>query len=115
MLQRVMGGSPPVTETRKLFLILRLLGLRARKPEIFAVGSYEALEAGAGACAFVRAGRVMIVVELPRADAPEASITPPGGQWRDVLRGEERAFGGATPVARLTDEFGIGVFERIGA
>jgi (1->4)-alpha-D-glucan 1-alpha-D-glucosylmutase len=115
MLQRVMGGSPPVTETRKLFLILRLLGLRARKPEIFAVGSYEALEAGAGACAFVRAGRMMIVVELPRADAPEASITPPGGQWRDVLRGEERAFGGATPVARLTDEFGIGVFERIGA
>src|SRR5581483_2735674 len=50
MLRRVMGGSPPVAETRKLFLILRLLGLRARQPEIFAAGSYEALDAGAAAC-----------------------------------------------------------------
>ena len=30
MLKRLMGGSAPVAETRKMFLILRLLGLRAR-------------------------------------------------------------------------------------
>ena len=41
MLRRLMGGSPPVAETRKLFLILRLLGLRARRPEAFVAGAYE--------------------------------------------------------------------------
>ena len=38
MLKRLMGGSTPVAETRKMFLILRLLGLRARRPEPFSGG-----------------------------------------------------------------------------
>ncbi|HEV3128379.1 MAG TPA: malto-oligosyltrehalose synthase [Solirubrobacteraceae bacterium] len=115
MLQRVMGGSPPVGETRKLFLTLRLLSLRARKPDIFSLGSYEPLEAGPGACAFLRAGRLMVVVELPRAGAAAASLSPPAGRWRDVLRYEERSFSGPQVVDRLTDAHGIGVFERIAA
>ncbi len=55
MLRRLMGGSPPTGETRKLFLILRLLGLRARRPEMFLGGAYEPLEAGPEVCAFLRA------------------------------------------------------------
>jgi (1->4)-alpha-D-glucan 1-alpha-D-glucosylmutase len=115
MLQRLMGGSPPVGETRKLFLTLRLLSLRARKPDIFSVGSYEPLDAGPGACAFLREGRLMVVVELPRAGAAAASLSPPAGRWRDVLRYEERSFSGPQAVDRLTDAYGIGVFERIAA
>ncbi|MBV9422577.1 MAG: malto-oligosyltrehalose synthase, partial [Solirubrobacterales bacterium] len=45
-LDRLMGGAPAVAGTRKMFLTLRLLGLRARRPEAFA-GSYEPLSAGA--------------------------------------------------------------------
>ena len=36
MLRRLMGGATPDAETRKLFATLRLLGLRARRPEPFA-------------------------------------------------------------------------------
>ena len=115
MLSRLMGGSPPIAETRKLFLILRLLGLRARRPEAF-LGTYEPLEAGAGACAFVRGGEVLVVVGLPRAGAdPDRVLDAPRGRWRDVLRGEERSLGPRQPLARLLDEQRIGVFERLGA
>jgi (1->4)-alpha-D-glucan 1-alpha-D-glucosylmutase len=116
MLRRLMGGSPPIAETRKLFLILRLLGLRARRPEAFLGGAHEPLDAGAGACVFVRGGEVLVAVALPRAGAdPDAVIDAPGGRWRDVLRGEERSFGARQPLARLLDTQGIGVFERLGA
>ena len=74
-------------ETRKLFVTLRLLGLRARRPEPFA-GGYEPLDAGAGACAFVRGGEVLVVVGVR------------GG--RRILRGDargRRAGAGATCCA----------------
>jgi (1->4)-alpha-D-glucan 1-alpha-D-glucosylmutase len=115
MLQRLMGGSPPVAETRKLFTTLRLLSLRARKPEIFSIGAYEPLDAGPATCGFVRGDRLMVVVSLPRAEVDSGSVSLPGGRWRDVLRYEERSFSGLEPVAGLTDARGIGVFERIGA
>jgi (1->4)-alpha-D-glucan 1-alpha-D-glucosylmutase len=115
MLGRVMGGSPPVAETRKLFVILRLLGLRARRPEIFAAGSYVPLEGGPAACAFMRAGTVLVVVSLPRAEAaPDPSVEVPGGTWRDVFRGDQRSFAKREPVHRLVSDQGIGVFERLG-
>jgi (1->4)-alpha-D-glucan 1-alpha-D-glucosylmutase len=116
MLRRLMGGSPPIAETRKLFLILRLLGLRARRPEAFAGGAYEPLDAGGAACAFVRGAEVLVAVALPRAGAaPDAVLDAPRGRWRDVLRGEEHSLGGRQPLARLLDTYGIGVFERLGA
>jgi (1->4)-alpha-D-glucan 1-alpha-D-glucosylmutase len=114
MLRRVMGGSPPVAETRKLFVTLRLLGLRARRPELFATGSYEPLDGGPAACAFIRGGSVLVVVLLPRAGAADpAALAAPGGRWRDVLRGDERSFSAGEPVGSFVDEHGIGVFERI--
>jgi (1->4)-alpha-D-glucan 1-alpha-D-glucosylmutase len=114
MVRRLMGGSPPVAQTRKLFLTLRLLGLRARRPAPFA-GSYEALDAGAGACAFLRGGDLLVVVVV--RGAPEFSgaalADPPSGRWRDVLRGDERSVDPGTPVARLVGEHGVAVFERL--
>lgn len=113
MLARLMGGGQPVPETRKLFLILRLLTLRARQPEPFVSGAYEPLEAGDGVCAFTRGGEVLVVVGV-RKGAAEGAIAVPEGRWRDVLRGDERSFGGREPLAGLLGEFGVGVFERLG-
>jgi maltooligosyltrehalose synthase len=111
MLRRLMGGASPVGETRKLFVTLRLLGLRTRLPEPFA-GSYEPIEAGDSAVAFLRGGDVMVVVAI-RAGAVEGTIESPGGQWRDVLRSEERSFDSRMSVQDIAGELGIAVFERL--
>jgi (1->4)-alpha-D-glucan 1-alpha-D-glucosylmutase len=113
MLARLMGGGPPSAETRKLFLILRLLTLRARRPEPFATGAYEPLEAGDGACAFSRGGEVLVVVGV-REGAGDAVIAAPEGEWRDILRGDQRSFASRQPLGELLGEFGVGVFERLG-
>jgi (1->4)-alpha-D-glucan 1-alpha-D-glucosylmutase len=113
MLSRLMGGGRPVAETRKLFLILRLLTLRARRPEPFLSGAYEPLEAGECACAFTRGGEVLVAVGV-REGASEGVLAAPEGRWRDVLRGDERAFGQREPLASVLGEFGVGVFERLG-
>jgi (1->4)-alpha-D-glucan 1-alpha-D-glucosylmutase len=112
MLRRLMGGTPVVDENRKLFLILRLLGLRARRPQTFLAGGYEPLEAGPDACAFLRADDVFVLVAL-RGAADSATVAAPGGRWRDVLRGEERSFGSAEPVPRLLGDRRVAVFERL--
>jgi len=111
MLSRLMGGSPPIPETRKLFLTLRLLGLRARRPEPFA-GTYEPLDAGPSTCAFVRGGDVLVAVAV-RSGPAEGTVEAPRGQWRDVLHGEERSFGSRTEVQDIVSELGIAVFERL--
>jgi len=113
MLRRLMGGSPPVAETRKLFVTLRLLGLRARRPAPFA-GGYEPLEAGPEACAFLRGGDLLVLTALRGAPDYEGVLAdPPGGRWRDVLRGDERSFDPGESVARLVGESGLAVFERL--
>ena len=99
---------------------LRLLGLRARRPAPFA-GAYEPVDAGAGACAYVRGGDVLVVVAL-RGGQVNGTLTDrfggtltdlPRGRWRDVLRGDERSFGQREPVARVVDDQGVAVFERL--
>ena len=112
MLRRLMGGSRPVAQTRKLFVTLRLLGLRARRPAPFA-GDYEPVDAGAGACAYVRGGDVLVVVAVRGAPFEGTLVDAPGGRWRDVLRGDELSFDAGVPVARVVDEHGVGVFERL--
>jgi (1->4)-alpha-D-glucan 1-alpha-D-glucosylmutase len=113
MLARLMGGSPPVADTRKLFLILRLLTLRARRPEPFATGDYEPLDADEGACAFARGGKVLVVVAV-RDGAAAGVLAAPQGRWRDILRGEERSLHRRQPLADVLGEDGIAVFERLG-
>ena len=111
MLRRLMGGSPAVTQTRKLFVTLRLLGLRARRPAPFA-GPYEPLDAGPSTCAFLRGGDLLVVVAMRKPPFEGTLAELPGGRWRDVLRGEERSFGGRESVADLVREYGVAVFER---
>jgi (1->4)-alpha-D-glucan 1-alpha-D-glucosylmutase len=113
MLRRLMGGTPATGEAVKPFLILRLLGLRARRPEPFLGGSYEPLGAGPAACAFVRGGDVLVVVGV--SPAPEGELAAPGGRWRDVLRGEERSFAAREPLGRILGRRGFAVYERLTA
>jgi (1->4)-alpha-D-glucan 1-alpha-D-glucosylmutase len=112
MLRRLMGGSPPAAQTRKLFVTLRLLGLRGRRPEPFA-GTYEPLDAGPDVCAFVRGGDVLVVVALRGAPFEGTLTDLPGGHWRDVLRGEERSFDSRQSLAGVAGEHGVAVFERL--
>ena len=113
MLRRMMGGSRPVRETAKLFLTLRLLGLRARRPELFNAG-YEPLDAGDSACAFLRGGELLVAVAVRDGDL-DGVVEGPRGTWLDVLRGEERSLDGRQAVAGLLDQYGLAVYERAGA
>ena len=112
MLRRLMGGSPPDAATRKLFLSLRLLGLRGRRHELFS-GGYEPLDAGPDACAFVRGSGLLVVVML-RDAGTAATLQAPGGRWRNVLRGEEHELSGRVSLGELLGRRGFAVFERLG-
>jgi (1->4)-alpha-D-glucan 1-alpha-D-glucosylmutase len=112
MLSRLMGGSPPDAKTRKLWLILRLLTLRARKPDTFTAG-YEPLDAGEDVCAFMRGDGLLVLVGT-RPGPATGSLETPRGRWRDVLRYEQRSFGSRESVATLLDIHGVAVFERLG-
>jgi (1->4)-alpha-D-glucan 1-alpha-D-glucosylmutase len=91
LLAAVRGGAVPTEETRKLWLIVRALELRARRPEAFA-GAYEPVDAGPDAVAFLRGGEVFAAAAI-RGDAVPAA---PSG-WTDVLG---------------VDGLGIALFER---
>ncbi len=110
-LRRLMGGSPAGDESMKMFVTLRLLGLRARRPQPFA-GAHEPLDAGPGCCAFVRGGEVLVAVGV-RAPAFAGSLIGPGGRWRDVLSGEERSFDSQPAVTAVLGDRGFAVFERL--
>jgi hypothetical protein len=58
---------------------------------------------------------VLVVVGVRRAPDFSGAVLadPPGGRWRDVLRGEERSFDAGAPVARVVGEHGVAVFERL--
>jgi (1->4)-alpha-D-glucan 1-alpha-D-glucosylmutase len=111
MLRRLMGGSPPDGETRKLFATMRLLGLRSRRPQLFAAGDYVPLEAPESACAFMRGDDLLVVVAV-RKDGAEGWLEGPKGRWRSVLRGEEHSLGGRVAIADLVGQRGIAVLER---
>jgi (1->4)-alpha-D-glucan 1-alpha-D-glucosylmutase len=101
LLDSVRAGAAPTDETRKLWLIVRALDLRARRPEAFA-GSYEPVDAGPDAVAFVRGGSVFVGAAIRGDDVPAPPATPidsppPSSGWRDVLG---------------TDGLGIALYER---
>jgi (1->4)-alpha-D-glucan 1-alpha-D-glucosylmutase len=107
-------GAAPEPETLKLWLIQRVLRLRARRPDAFA-GAYTPVEAGPGVCAFVRgAGEVLVVAPVrdwqgTRLDLPAELV----GAWRDVLGGALRELGRRTPVAELAAPYGLALLERV--
>jgi (1->4)-alpha-D-glucan 1-alpha-D-glucosylmutase len=76
------GSAPDDADHRKLRLIVAALGLRKRRPEAFA-GSYEPVEAGERAIAYVRGGTIFVAAEV----RPGASLPSPEGAWREVAAG----------------------------
>ncbi|HEY5429288.1 MAG TPA: hypothetical protein VIK04_09245, partial [Solirubrobacteraceae bacterium] len=114
MLGRLAGGATPEgragSDSRKLWLTMRLLGLRIRRPDAFA-GAYEPLPAGDGVVAYRRGGEVVVAVGT-RPDRPAGSLDGVEGRWRDILSEEERRLPSRVPVAELLDEYGIAVLER---
>jgi (1->4)-alpha-D-glucan 1-alpha-D-glucosylmutase len=108
LLADVAAGAAPTEETRKLWLIHRALGLRARRPEAFA-GDYEPLDAGADACAFTRGGAV-VAAAIVRGDGGGVRVALPPGEWRSVLG--DAAFSGDVELAELAGEHGIALLER---
>jgi (1->4)-alpha-D-glucan 1-alpha-D-glucosylmutase len=109
LLEVVRHGAPPDDETRKLWLIVRALTLRAQQPRAFE-GSYTPLEAGPDAVAFLREGTVLVAVRLR---GERGSVDIPAGTWRDVLAGGERRLGAATPLDELLDAYGLALLERV--
>jgi (1->4)-alpha-D-glucan 1-alpha-D-glucosylmutase len=113
LLAEVRHGAAPTAETRKLWLIVRALTLRAHRPDAFG-GSYTPLAAGDDACAFLRGDSVLAATAL-RATAPTGTLSVPDGVWRDVLHGGERRLAGAVPVADLVGDLGVALLERTAA
>jgi (1->4)-alpha-D-glucan 1-alpha-D-glucosylmutase len=109
----------------KLLLTQRVLHLRSRRPECFAVGSgYRPLSAtgdkAGHAVAFVRcsaAGEDGVVAVAPRlvlglaGDWAGTTLQLPDGRFEDVLDGQ-RSFTGEVPLAELLGPFPVGVLER---
>ena len=116
-LDHLLGGGRPGDSLgdRKLWLTSRLLGLRARSPEIF-TGTYEPLDAGPAACVFLRGGALLTAVALPRAahdEDPTVRGLPPG-LWQELLTGEELSVSESLRLSRLIDPAtGVGVYERL--
>jgi (1->4)-alpha-D-glucan 1-alpha-D-glucosylmutase len=109
LLAEVRRGAAPTDETRKLWLIVRALTLRAHRPDAFA-GSYVPLDAGPDACAFLRGDTVLAAAELRPGDG---AVDVPAGTWRDVLAGGERRLGGPVPLAELLGELPVALLERV--
>jgi (1->4)-alpha-D-glucan 1-alpha-D-glucosylmutase len=110
LLARLQGGGTPDRDTAKLWLTMRLLHLRLRRPAAFE-GSYEPRDAGPGAVAFLRGGQVLVVVAV-RPGVPGGELLGASGVWRDVLRGERRVLGERTLLDSLLGRRGVAVLER---
>jgi (1->4)-alpha-D-glucan 1-alpha-D-glucosylmutase len=107
------AGSPAV----KTLLVRALLGLRRQHPAAFgAQGTYEPLDVGPGAIAFVRGDAVVVVVRRGAATVA-APMTFPAGTWYDVLDPGAPTLSGTIDTASAvgTGEDGtipVAVFER---
>ena len=78
------GARPESRDARKLWLIRRLLALRARRPAAFA-GSYAPVEAGPDAVAFVRGDEVAVALPIRAGGLDLAGLALPAGAWRPVF------------------------------
>lgn len=111
-LQRLTDGEPPGAETRKLFVIQRLLDLRGRRPDSFD-GAYEPLAAGGDLCAFVRGDDVLVVVRVRAAadgrPVGDAVGEVPAGRWRNVFTDQVHS---CRRLAELLGGESVAVLER---
>ncbi|HEY2258242.1 MAG TPA: malto-oligosyltrehalose synthase [Solirubrobacteraceae bacterium] len=112
MLSRLQGGSPPDAATRKLWLTSRLLQLRIRQPGAFQ-GDYEPLDAGESTLAYLRGGRVLVLVATREALDEDSFSGVPAGSWRDLLTGRVQRLGSSVALADLLGPLGFAVLERL--
>ncbi|HEX4717050.1 MAG TPA: malto-oligosyltrehalose synthase [Thermoleophilaceae bacterium] len=104
------GSAPDDSDTRKLRLVVAALDLRKRRLDGFA-GSYEPIEAGERAIAYMRGGNVLVAAEVFPGGA-DTLIDAPAGTWKDVVRGREVELSGRIRLADLLDDRGIALLER---
>jgi (1->4)-alpha-D-glucan 1-alpha-D-glucosylmutase len=107
----------------KIWLIHRVLALRTRLPEAFALdAAYQPLEVRGGRAehvvAFMRGADVVVVVPRllrrlgwPRVEWAKTTVQLPAGTWRDELSELERA-GGRVALKELLDEFPMALLVR---
>jgi (1->4)-alpha-D-glucan 1-alpha-D-glucosylmutase len=111
-LAELRAGAAPERETVKLFLTVRALALRARRPAAFAA-RYTPLDAGEECCAYLRGGDVLAATAV-RPDAHAAGLEVPAGRWRNVLTGEELDLRGEVPFERVAmPDWGVALLERV--
>jgi (1->4)-alpha-D-glucan 1-alpha-D-glucosylmutase len=114
-LAELRAGAAPTRETIKMFLIHRVLELRARRPEAFA-GGYTPLAAGERCCAFRRDGSVLAATAIrPSTEGIELELPEAAaGRWRDVLSGAELDLRGRVPLERISfGDWPVALLERL--
>ena len=105
----------------KLWLIARLLGARARRPERFAGSGYVPLETSGAkarhALGFLRDSLLVLVPRLPVGLAGDWAGTEtilPEGRWTSLLTDEVVEGGRSVPVATLLAQFPVAVLAAAG-
>jgi (1->4)-alpha-D-glucan 1-alpha-D-glucosylmutase len=113
MMRRLKGGSPPDGDTDKLWLAIRLLALRIRRPEAFSPdGAYRALDAGPGVVAFTRGADEVLVAVAVRREVT-GTLEAIGGDWQDLLAGEPVSLERPVKLAGLLGRHGMAVLARL--
>jgi (1->4)-alpha-D-glucan 1-alpha-D-glucosylmutase len=113
MLRRVMGGSPPDRDTRKLWLCAQLLGLRIRRAGAFGPdGSYTSVDAGPDVVAFTRGAASEVLVAVAVRRSVSGTLDSVGGRWQDVLGGEPVSLEQPIELSELLRQHGLAVLER---
>jgi (1->4)-alpha-D-glucan 1-alpha-D-glucosylmutase len=114
MLRRVMGGSPPDRDTRKLWLCAQLLSLRIRRPGAFGPGgAYTPIDVGPDVVCFTRGdGLDKVLVAVAARREVTGTLGPVGGYWRDVLSGEPVSLVDRVELAALVGRDGVAVLDR---
>jgi (1->4)-alpha-D-glucan 1-alpha-D-glucosylmutase len=90
-LLEALDGAPLVEDSgaAKLHVVATALQLRKAHPEWFlADATYEPLDAGPAALAFVRSGRVVTVVPTRALHPAQIDVGLPAGTWRNALTGK---------------------------
>ena len=98
-------------DSDKLRVTSTALRLRREHPEWFgADATYEPVEAGAGAVAFVRSGRVLTVAPTRSIRPVDAAIELPEGTWVDAFT--RQTFEAHTTVSALLAGFPVALLVR---